>query len=360
MSASVLADTYQPIPDPSLEEIENSSNEISIQQYRPLAVIDTGMDLTHPDLVSSIRRNPKEIPSNNVDDDENGKVDDVIGWDFFREDGIPFDTITRRKLKWVNPFVKPSLKKTLDSVATAISNVGKLGADLIEFGQDGHGTHVTGIILKQCPEAEILPLKVRFGNYRTNTSVVAAMKYAVERKAVIVNMSLGFPVSTEEIESYQVIQEMNEIIINNPDVLFVVAAGNDGVSLKKKPFYPAVFNHQNVITVGALDDQTKEKTRGHLRMAFFSNYHRKFVDVFAPGFQIESTWLNGEYKVLSGTSMAAPFVSGVLYKMYLKNPKMVGKKLRNRFIRRVAKRRWLYKFDEEDNYQFRTRLKTVK
>ncbi len=203
-----------------------------------VAVVDTGCDLNHPDLAANIWTNPGEIPDNGVDDDGNGYIDDVHGWDFSDNDNIPQDAT-------------------------------------------GHGTHVAGIIAAGGDnsrgvagvawQAGIMPL--RFMNaleIGTTADAIQAIYYALDQGARIINCSWGTTGYSAALKS----------VIDNANALFVCAAGNSGIDIDDAAFYPASFPSANIISVGASDQMDQ--------LAWFSNYGTVGVDVVAPGIRIYS------------------------------------------------------------------------
>ncbi len=245
-----------------------------------VAVIDTGIYLNHPDLASNIWRNPSEIPNNNIDDDNNGFVDDVNGWDIVDDDKDPNDEMF-------------------------------------------HGTHCAGIIAASldnnrglcgvAPRVKLLPLRVLNARGEGDTAgLLKAVRYAIELRKRgenirVISASLG---GGEYLESF------NEILeeANRYGIVFVAAAGNDGKNNDEKPTYPANYSAPNVISVAALDSSG--------RLASFSNYGEKTVDVGAPGVFIWSSFLFGFYLPFDGTSMAAPFVSGTAALVLSERPQL--------------------------------------
>lgn len=227
-----------------------------------VAVLDSGMQLNHPDLKGNIWHNPNEIKGNNKDDDHNGYVDDYYGVDIYDGSGG--------------------------------------GADA-----DGHGTHVSGIVGAHgnnavgvaggCWSASIMPVRFMNANGRGSTSdAVAGLEYAIHEHAKVVNCSFGASNASNSL--HDAIQDAK-----GKGVLLVVAAGNDGQSIDKTPEYPASYTFSNILTVAA--------TTSSGALASFSNFGSKSVDLAAPGDGVWSTYLNSGYKQLSGTSMAAPFVT---------------------------------------------------
>lgn len=248
-----------------------------------VAVVDTGVDLDHPDLVSNIYVNPGEIVGNGIDDDGNGFVDDINGWDF--------------------------------TTNTNDSN------DI-----NGHGTHVAGIIAAASNgfgatgvayDATILPVQVLGDNGSgSNRSVANGIRYAVDVGADIINLSLGGGFSSV-IRSAIRYAELN-------DVLVVAASGNDSAAT---PGYPARFSGEfsNTLSVGAFDSNE--------RLAGFSNRvgNSGAVQVDAPGVSIYSTYPD-RYARLSGTSMAAPNAAAVAALALSADPDLSAAQLRTLIV----------------------------
>lgn len=233
-----------------------------------VAVIDSGIDYNHPDLADNIWVNPREIPNNGIDDDGNGYVDDVRGWDFYNNDNDPIDD-------WEHG----------THVAGIIGGVGN------------NGIGITGVAWN----VKLLPIKflnsVGVGTAAGATSSIlyaASLEDASGNKVVkISNNSWGGR------RALQIIEDA----IAGSDLLFVAAAGNAG---RSKPEYPAGYDLDNIISVAATDDNDE--------LWPYSNYSSRrdpWVDLGAPGDFILSTLLNGSYGTRSGTSMATPVVSGV-------------------------------------------------
>lgn len=245
-----------------------------------VAVIDTGIDITHPALREHIWINEREIPMNGIDDDGNGYVDDIYGWDFYNND---------------------------NSVCHyTFSDLGQVSAHPDD--DDNHGTHCAGIIaategvfgVAGGIDIRILPLKIHGGakNSGSIANAIKAVKYAQAAGADICNMSWGTPVYSEALET----------VMRESDMLFVVAAGNAGSNNNSSPLYPASFSLDNMISVAYI---TQSGT-----LATDSNYGISTVDIAAPGQDIYSTTVGGGYHYRSGTSMAAPVVSGVSALLY--------------------------------------------
>ena len=250
----------------------------------PVAVVDTGVSFKHPDLGPNAWANPGD-PLNGQDDDGDGYKDDVNGVDFLNGDSTPDD-------------------------------------------DGGHGTHVAGIIGAQGNnstgitgvnwEAQVMGLKFLDGNGEGNTADAAnAIDYAVDHGARVINASWGGPSFSHAL--YSAVRRADE-----HGVLFVAAAGNDGLNADSSPDYPAAFDLPNVISVAATDRSD--------RLVEFSNYGAKSVDLAAPGDDIYSTVPPvsdpSGYASFSGTSMAAPFVSGAAALYLAKNPQATAEQVR--------------------------------
>ena len=230
-----------------------------------VAVIDTGVDVSHIDLKDNIFSNEREIANNGIDDDSNGYIDDVNGWDFAND---------------------------VNQVCTQQT-----------INEEQHGTHIAGIIASMmdnnegtvgvAPKAKILPLKVFTGGQAYTSDIIEAIEYAANMGAKIINCSWG---TTYENTALQ------EVIEAKSDTLFICAAGNSGVNIDTNPVYPAGYVCDNIITVASVN------SAGNLSYA--SNYGDNSVDVAAPGVEIISTLPGNTYGIKSGTSMAAAFVSG--------------------------------------------------
>jgi subtilisin family serine protease len=239
-----------------------------------VAVVDTGIDSSHPDLSPNIWTNPGEIAANSADDDGNGLVDDVHGWD------------------WV-------------------------GGDATANDAHGHGTHVSGTVAARGNDgngvagvawnAKVAPLRVLDANGSGSVAnLIQAYMYASQKGIPILNASLG---------SGGFSPDEHDAIEAASNTLFVVAAGNgdeNGVGLNNDitPTYPCNYDLPNLICVAA--------TESHDALTTFSNYGAASVDLAAPGQEVLSTWAASKcgaitppcYAYLDGTSMATPHVSG--------------------------------------------------
>jgi len=253
-----------------------------------VAVIDSGVQLSHPELESQFFVKEEEI-INGIDDDDNGYIDDRIGYDFASDSHQVLD-------------------------------------------HTGHGTHVSGIIaashdegsvLGVAPGAKILPLSFISSDGRGSTfDAIRAVRYAALSGAKVINASWGGSQCSLELQAeIEILREKN--------VLFVSAAGNSGQDISRYPEYPAVFPLDNLLTVGA-------STFDHYT-AGFSNFGA-LVDVVAPGAFILSTFPEEFETVdadeqkdgvqeLDGTSMATPFVAGAAALLWSAQPEASYKEI---------------------------------
>ena len=234
-----------------------------------VAVIDTGVYIDHRNLTGHIAVNRKEKYSMSLDNDANGYCGDKYGWDF----------------------------TTYKNSNNTDNGDNSVYDDPIK---DSHGTHVAGIIAAGASadgwrgvsgNAEILPVKILDGEEGTIFNAVKGIEYAEMRGAKIANCSWG---------TYTYSQFLHDAI-KKSNMLFVCAAGNESKNVTEEPFYPASYELDNVISVGASNLQGN--------ISDFSNYGNS-VDIAAPGEEIYSTYPENKYEYLNGTSMAAPFVSG--------------------------------------------------
>ena len=262
-------------------------NTVTPVREAVIAVADTGIDITHPLLSGFIWTNPREIPGDGIDNDGNGYIDDLNGWDFYHDDA--------------------------DVCHYEPSDSG-LGYQALENDNDDHGTHVAGIIASvlrggnlfdtnaASVPVKIMPLKIHGGEKSSGSvaNAIKAIKYAVMMEADICNISWGSSAITSSITTL-------EQTILESDLLFVAAAGNTGSDNDQAPVYPASFRNDNVISV------TFVNSYGFLTSK--SNFGSGSVDIAAPGTDIYSTVV-GDYAYMSGSSMAVPYVSAIAALIY--------------------------------------------
>lgn len=238
-------------------DIRTDASEIVV------AVIDTGIDHTHPDLAPNMWTNPGEVPGDGVDNDDNGLVDDVYGYDFVNNDGDPMDD---------------------NNHGTHVA--GTIGA----VGNNGIG--VAGVAWN------VKLMGVKFlgaGGSGSLANAIKAINYAADMGADIANNSWGGGGFVQSLQD-----AINNFTSNGG--IFTAAAGNHGGNNDNNAFYPA--NYENVVSVAA---STHDDTKAN-----FSGFGVNTVDIAAPGTNIRSTIAGGGYANFNGTSMATPMVSGVL------------------------------------------------
>jgi thermitase len=267
-----------------------------------VAVIDEGIDINHPDLKDNIWRNPDEVPGDGVDNDGNGYVDDINGYDFANDDASVYDP------------------------------------DPITGKGDEHGTHVAGTIAATGNngvgvtganwDAQVASLKFLGANGGYTSDAVEAVNYAVKERIPISNNSWGGG-------GYS--QSLRDAIARADAAghLFVAAAGNggaDGVGDNNDatPHYPSNYDVPNVISVAATDNRDA--------LASFSNYGNNTVDLAAPGVDILSTLPGNRYGYYSGTSMATPHVTGVAALIKSQTPTADDAQLKGQILQFVDKK----------------------
>ncbi len=369
-----------------------------------VAIIDSGVEINHPYISSFIWINSDEIPNNKIDDDKNGYIDDINGWNFLgKSDKENFEYV--RLLKKASPDDKMrevyqnEIDKALDKNNKTLGRIRELsmmmaksdsilkiatgnedysleeaknlslksieidesirflelaksnnwsqsrfldamdyyetsnnyhnnlefnGRDIVGDDPDNfndknygdpnigdnnsHGTHVSGIVRSISQDVKIMPIRCVPDGDEYDKDVALSIRYAVDNGAKIINFSFGKKYSPH---SEWVIDAMK--YASEKDVLIVNAAGNSAsnIDLIENQSYPADNKDgeeliNNLLTIGA-SSYNLDSTQ----VAYFSNYGSKNVDLFAPGYQVYSSVLDGKFKYLNGTSMAAPNVTGV-------------------------------------------------
>jgi len=253
------------IDAPAAWDIETGSSSITI------AIVDTGIDYNHPDLIKNNWINVGEVPSNGIDDDNNGYIDDVFGWNFKNQNNNPID-------------------------------------------RDGHGTHCAGIasavanngigIAGVCWSTKLMSISCNFNIWKLSKGIT----YATENNADIISMSWGGNNPSDTLKDV-----IKYAFLKN--VVLIAASGNKNNS---DFFYPAAY--YGVISVSS--------TNKNDQRADFSNYGL-WVDLSAPGEDIYSTYLEYSYKNLSGTSASAAIVSGVVGLMLSVKPRQSNLAIKN-------------------------------
>lgn len=407
-------------------------------QIVTVAVIDGGIDINHEDLKSHIWINPREIPANGKDDDGNGYIDDINGWNFmgsskgsFHLDNIDLVRMLRQaQKKNKGALLALKLKADLDSINVPLTNsvlfftkqrnalqllcrkigkhnpsikdlqdyiyenevdantliwaVNSLSADPdfyqhfednyqkyrnqaefltninynprsgnSEYGKEkygnsdceglepSHGTHAAGVIAAVrengigmngvADQVRIMVLRAVPDGDALDRDIASAIRYAADNGAKIINFSIGKHTSPDK-----VLVDAAVRYAMNRDVLIIHAAGNEGKVLQSKSWFPCREyldggNAEAWIEVGA----SSEKDNEHL-LAPFSNYGEN-VDVMAPGTNIYSTYPKNKYAEESGTSMAAPMVTGIATMIRSAYPKLTAVQVKDIIVNSVKK-----------------------
>ncbi len=248
-----------------------------------VAVLDSGIDLQHDVFKSgALWKNTREVANNGIDDDQNGLIDDIYGWNFADNDANVQDV-------------------------------------------NGHGTHCAGIILGtgqdifkrplDTPKVKIMPLKfMNLDGNGSTSAAVSAIYYAVKNGARVISNSWGGPTYSRTLEEAIMYAYEHNVSV-------VAAAGNSTNDNDTHPTFPASYQVPQIISVAATTDTDN--------LATFSNYGIESVDLGAPGVKILSTYPSNKYTYLSGTSMATPFVAGVAALMIYERPDASGYELKN-------------------------------
>ena len=251
----------------------------------PVAVLDSGLDLSNPDLAGNVWTNAEEVAGNGLDDDGNGFVDDVHGADTVGWDGDPSDGLGH---------------------GTAVASV------IAARGDNGFG--LSGMAWN----ARLMPVKVLHDDgWGTTATMIAGLRYALDEGARIVNMSLNGSAASRALD--EAIQEAEA-----RGVLVVTSAGNDGRNRDRVPSYPASERSPSVITVASTDRAGA--------LAPGSAFGRTSVDIAAPGDEILTSDLGGRFTRRSGTSFAAAYVTGAAALLAAAHPDASAPRLRAALI----------------------------
>ncbi|MDO9181927.1 MAG: S8 family serine peptidase [Bacteriovorax sp.] len=363
-----------------------------------IAIVDSGNDFQHKDLLSKAWVNPLEIPSNDRDEDRNGYPDDVSGWNFAEGNNILVDyAYANSNTEDARKFFDIQLKSFLGTITQADRDwtIAKFKDEafiknLQIFGNWMHGTHVTGISLKNSPDAravgiKLIPTEVKLPGKKLVDSIQsekgglkdAAFKAALTllaqqqtkvyldigayingTKADVMNGSFGTSYdaisgvittlyktilrkdpTAEEVTLYTNhffevnLLETKKFLSAAPNTLFVFAAGNEGSNNDVVPSSPTNVDAENKISVAA--------TLGDQELATFSCYGAKNVEVAAPGVGILSTIPMNNYLAVSGTSQAAPYVANIAGRVKDVNPKLGFREIKKIIMETVDVKPWL-------------------
>ncbi len=270
---------------PDAWEFSTGSDDVVV------GVVDTGFTFDHEDLMDNVFVNTGEIPGNDIDDDGNGFVDDVSGWDFFSDDSIADD-------------------------------------------ETGHGTHVSGIAGARGNNGlgssgvnwnvKIVPLKVGDASGLSSSGISEALRYVSslkERGIKIVATNNSYGSGSPNVGARAEVRRHEDL-----GILFVAASGNDGrnIDAPGENQFPAGFSESNVISVG-------NSTQGD-GLAASSNFGNTGVDIVAPGKNVYSTYRGGGYEFLSGTSMSSPMVAGAVALLASHEPDLSASEMKQRLL----------------------------
>lgn len=246
-----------------------------------IAVIDTGIDYTHPDLAANMWVNTGEIPGDGIDNDNNGVVDDVHGYNAYADSGDPMD---------------------------GHSHGTHCAGSIAAVGTDGQG--ITGVM----HEANLMAIKIFSDHGTTSTDAIV--------RGILYGKKMGADITSNSWGSSAYSQAIFEAFQSHDQALHVMAAGNAGVDNDVHDNFPSNYDLDNNLAVAATDHNDQK--------AKFSQYGNRKVDVAAPGVDIYSTINGGGYDTYSGTSMATPHVSGGAGLLLSKYPDMSVQELKDR------------------------------
>lgn len=271
--------------DPNREaKIQNIQKKDRIK----IALVDSGVDQNHIDLAYKLAVNEND-PIDGIDNDGNGEIDDYIGLQSIDQVGLPVESI------------KPGQ----------------------EYYPMSHGTHVGHIMVKDVDNVALYPFT---GEYGEAPFLKRVSNYIASEKIEFVNMSFGIPNWITQMIPKKSYFELQNLIKNNQDTLFFAAAGNDfgkTVQHGKQGNYPAAFNYDNIIVVGATNsDEFKEDKISTYKVADYSNIGTINVDIFAPGTKIKAASLGGGLISHTGTSMATPWLLNIAVKIKNQFPEL--------------------------------------
>ncbi len=364
-----------------------------------IAVVDSGNDFLHVDLANKAWINSLDQSQNDRDEDHNGYPDDINGWNFAEMNGSLIDySYAKTDNEESRRFFDIQLKSFLGTITTEertwVKEKFKDEAflkNLQLFGNWMHGTHVTGITLKNSPEAralgiKLIPTEVKLPGKKANLIAQSAETQGVKEKVLkaalgalaqqqtkvyldigsyihhakadVMNGSFGTSYdaisgiigklyktifkkdpTAEEIKMYTLhffkvnLEETKKFLASSPETLFVFAAGNEGSNNDEWPTSPTNVEAENKISVAAsLGDQA---------LANFSCYGAKNVDVAAPGVGIISTTPMNHYLAVSGTSQASPYVANIAGRIKDINPSLDFRGIKKIILETVDVKSWL-------------------
>lgn len=372
-----------------------------------IAVIDSGVDVNHTELSDQIWVNPGEVAGNGKDDEGNGHIDDINGWNFAENNNElimmkykgTFSSDVRTYLEYQTRALEGTATDEMLIWMRSKKGEEKFIKEMNIFGNWAHGTHVSGIsalgnqngimgikllpteppgvpgkslqsyvnFLNETQPESMNPIKdallkmaLKFVASNNSKLFIKTAEYAHKNKADVANCSFGISYANARNIVEQLLRQFNkdaepteEQIASNarflveevvkggvtmaataPNTLFVMAAGNDAANNDVDPAAPANSKADNVITVAATMGVTKFAEQ-------FSNYGLKMVEVAAPGVGILSTMPGNEHILMSGTSMAAPFVANAASQVKTANPALTPLQVKKVLMGTVDKKTWL-------------------
>lgn len=257
--------------------------------YTSIAVIDSGISYNHPDLRPALFENPNEIPFNGGDEDRNGFVDDVIGWNFNEGGPLPFD-------------------------------------------DNGHGTFISSIIIAQrsngqggmgiCPLCRLVSLRfLDADGAGDDEDLINAIDYATNLGVRVMNISTAGEGYDKDLHNALKRAEAR-------DILVVVSSGNDGESNDKYGIYPANFEMRNLITVGSTDERNQWWEN--------ANFSPTKVHIAAPGEKLWGAWPDGKWYTGDGTSFSAPMVAAIAGLVRSVNPTLTAAQTKQILLNTVS------------------------
>ena len=347
-----------------------------------VAVIDSGVDVSHQDLKNNLWTNTNEIPNNNRDEDGNGYQDDIFGWNFAEDNnkvidysylGTLDDNIKKFFAIQGKSFTGDITDEEKEWVKSILKNEEFIKKITI-YGNFMHGTHVSGIAAKDSKNmilaVKLIPTEIKLPGESDDKGIrISVVKFLLKQIAKqqanamagiveyidghntdVANGSFGTGYPQAKAISKAILdalfkrelleKEINEVamaFLNEtvkantdsfnlaPDILFVFAAGNDSLNNDEFPISPANVKLDNTLTVAA--------TFGELGLAVFSNYGNENVDIAAPGVNILSAVPGNKHLRVSGTSQAAPYVANIAGQIKTTNPNLTPKEIKEIIIK---------------------------
>ncbi len=285
--------------DLSQEDFDQKLRHFENMDRVRVAIVDSGVDFMHKELAYKMFYNQND-PINGVDDDDNGLIDDLMGWTEPMKLGLPYETIGTREKGVPN----------------------------------SHGTHVASIFSRDLEGIAIVPF---VGDYGESYFLKKMKSEFSEKKIKFANMSFSFPHYRTQAIPQSTIKSLQSLIQGNPETLFYVASGNNGAEIDLSVAgarFPVGFTMNNVFAIGALDTDFLIESKMHsYTMADYSNFSEIFVDILAPGTKVDGASLGGGNIRHTGTSMASPYALREGLDLKLHYPQLTGQEIKEIFMR---------------------------